>query len=165
MNVNRSHSTRKVNLAVWLAIAAMLPTLGIGIWLFGKLFHDLWGYTALNDLSAWTWNEVLSPEIGWVVSWLAPFLLGVVVAGFILRKRKTTPGIVSGIVTICASYLVLCWNQGRIVDECSRTQYMCGEWSFLNYALYFVMCAVNSLALAAFIFLVNKIQVRRKSKK
>ena len=164
MNVNHSRSTRKMNMAVWLAIAAMLPTVGIGIWLCRKLFLDSWGYTALNDLSAWAWNEILLPEIGEVASWLVPFLLGAVVAGFILRRQKTTPSIVSGIVTVCASYLVLGWNLGRVVDECSRTS-MCGEWSFMNYALYFVMCAVNSLALAAFIFLVNKIQVRRKSKK
>lgn len=99
MNVTRSRSTRKMNTVVWLAVVAMLPSLGIGIWLFGKLFYDLWSYTALNDLSAWVWNEVLLPEIGWGASWLVPFLLGVVVAGFILRRRKTTPGIVAGIVT------------------------------------------------------------------
>ena len=112
---------------------------------------------------SWAWNQLLLPDIGMAASWVVPLLLGVIVAGFVLYRQNKTMSVILGIVTICASYFFLCWKLGRDITECSKTQPMCGEGSFLVDILYAGMCVVNILALMGCMFLFRKILARRKS--
>ena len=95
------------------------------------------------------------------LGWLAPLLLGVAVAGLFLRIRKKPFSVTFGIISICACYLFLWW-QDAAVAECFKTGSMCGEWSLLLYGLYSVMCLVNVIALAGIISIVNRLQTARE---
>ncbi len=149
--------------ATWLAIAAMLPTLGIGIWVSGKLLHDFRSYTSLKILDRWVWSQVFLPGIGWTASWFIPLLLGYMVALLALRRRKPTLGLVLGTATIVASYLLLAWKLARDIHACSQSQPMCGESWFFADALYAAMCLANLLGLAGFISLLRQRSLTRGS--
>lgn len=144
-----SQPTGKPTPINWWAVAALLPTLAVGLWLVGRLFSDFGNYSVLNDREAWAWawQELILPEIGWVAGWFVPFLLGGLAAGLMLFWRRAILGFVSGTVIIIVSYQWLCWKLGNDIAKCSKTT-LCGEWSALAYGLYYVLCAVNVLALA-----------------
>jgi hypothetical protein len=161
-----SRSKWKIGLTAGLAIIAMLPSLGIGLWICGIMVKDLWVYLSVNNVSdrLWIWYGLLLNEIYSSASWLVPFLLGVITIGFLLRRRKML-GFVVGGFTISISYLLLWWKLEKDIEECSKTQPMCGEWSFLELLLYATMCATDLLALIGFMVLADKVQPwwKRKS--
>jgi hypothetical protein len=147
--------------ATWLALAALLPTLGIGLWLTGQLLNDFSTYGGVNDGTTWRWDEILWPDIGFAASWLLPLVLGVVVAGLLRLRWKRPAGLATGALLIGLAYQALCWNYERHIAECSQTS-LCGEWAILTYGFYYVTCAVNVLALAGCMALLSRYRANQK---
>jgi hypothetical protein len=142
-------------LTIGAGIGIMLPILGAALVALYWLFYD---FLVHKDQRGF----FLLQDFGHLAALLTPFLVGVIVVWFFMRKRRIILGLVIGIGIVVAPYLLWFINYNRSIVECAKTEPMCGEWSLVIFAFDFFICLINFLALIGFTVLISTANKIRK---
>lgn len=160
--MGKKYSNAKWNTYVVLTIAAMLPSLWVGISLIKNLLDDIFRRLSFESMTEIARDKLILSNTGGVAAWLIPLLLGCITANFLLRRRKTVLGFFLGIVLISVSYLLLIKQAIGGMTECAQDPSPYCEESLGFLSLFYVLFwGVNLAALTGFVVLVNQLQIRR----
>jgi len=96
----------KINIKMCIAVAAMLPTMGIGVWIISDIINTVMTYYRMDNTYGLSLYQFIAHHINKIPGWIVPLMLGVVVSGFVFYKRKIVPSVTVGMAVIIASYFL-----------------------------------------------------------